>query len=533
MKDQLKTQLYLATGSTDLGEINRRQFLGGASALTAACMVPSILPRSAIAAPKKGGTLRMGKAHGATTDTLDPGTYENGFTTGLAFAYHGRMTEVGADGSLQPELAESWESTADASTWMFKLRKGVTFHSGKALGTEDVIASINHHRGKDSTSAAAPIVASIKDIKADGADTLVFSLDGGNADFPFVLSDFHMCIGPAKDGKVDWAAGDGCGAYKLDNYNAGVSAKLTRNPNHWRDDRGHFDAIELLALVDPNARTAALLSGDVDAIDRVDLKTVHHLKRAPGINVHSIAGSQHFTFAMSVNKKPFTDVNIRLALKHAINRQELVDKILMGHGVIGNDHPIGPGQRFFNSELAQTPYDPDKAKWYLKQAGLDSLEVDLSAADAAFGGAIDAAVLYQNAATAAGIKINVVREPNDGYWSSVWMRKPWSAVYWVGRVVEDEMFTMAYQSGAPWNDAFWSNARFDELLLAARAELDEEKRRQMYYEMQAIVNQDGGTVIPMFASFVFATSDKIGLPEQLASNTDSDGERWAERWWFK
>jgi peptide/nickel transport system substrate-binding protein len=532
MSDEFEKR-FLKNQLTDFGKINRRQFLGGATALAAAAAVPSLVSRPAWAAPKKGGTLRMGKGHGQTTDTLDPGAWDNGYVISMAFAFHGRMTEVAADSSLQPELAESWESTPDASIWTFKLRQGVTFHSGKTLDAEDVIASINYHRGEDSTSAAGPLVTSITDIKADGPNTVVFTLDGGNADFPFILSDYHLVIGPAKDGKVDWNAGDGCGTYKIDNFDPGVIATLSRNPNHWRDDRGHFDTVELLALIDPNARTSALLSGDVDAIDRIDLKTVNHLKRAPGVTVHSVAGTQHYTFAMSVNKDPFTDNNIRLALKHAIDRQELVDKVLKGHGVVGNDHPIGPGQRFFNSELAQTPYDPDKAKFYLKEAGLDSLNVDLSAADAAFGGAVDAAVLYQNAAAAAGININVVREPNDGYWSSVWMKKPWSAVYWSGRVVEDQMFSTAYQTGAAWNDTFWSNARFDELLLAARSELDEDKRRQMYFEMQEIVNQDGGAVVPMFASYVFATSDKIGHPEQFASNWDSDGERWAERWWFK
>jgi peptide/nickel transport system substrate-binding protein len=104
-------------------------------------------------------------------------------------------------------------------------------------------------------------------------------------------------------------------------------------------------------------------------------------------------------------------------------------------------------------------------------------------------------------------------------------------VYWSGRPVEDQMFTTAYQTGAAWNDTYWSNKRFDELLVKARSELDEDKRRAMYYEMQAILNQDGGAIIPMFASWVFATSDKIGHND-FASNWDLDGERWMERWWF-
>lgn len=515
------------------GQISRREFMSRVVALGVAGTTASALwSGPAMAAQKKGGSFRIGKAHGQTTDNLNPGTWENGFTIAMSFAYNGYLTEIGKDGSVQPGLAESWESSPDAATWTFTLRKGATFHNGKAVTPADVIASINFHRGEASTSAAGPLVAEIKEIKADGTDKVVISLAGGNADFPFTLSDYHIPVMPAKGDSIDWESGIGAGTYTLDNFTPGVSAKLSRYPNHWATDRGFFDSIEMLALVDTNARTTALLTGDVHAIDRVDLKTVAQLKRKSGLTVHSVAGTQHFTFAMSCNQDPFTDVNVRLALKHAVDRQELVDKILLGYGVVGNDHPIGRGQRYFNKDLAQTQYDPDKAKFYMKEAGVDSLEISLSAADAAFPGAVDAAVLFQNSAKKAGIKLNVVREPNDGYWSDVWMKKPFSAVYWSGRPTEDAMFSTAYQSGVSWNDTFWSNARFDELLIKARAELDEDKRRAMYYEMQQIVNQDGGVIVPMFASYVFATSNVIDHGGDFGSNWDMDGERWAERWSF-
>jgi peptide/nickel transport system substrate-binding protein len=514
------------------GMVNRRGFLGTASAVAASIAVPSLFPRAVIAAPRKGGVLRAGRAHGQTTDSLDPGTYENNFMVGMAFAFQGHLTEVGADGSLLPHLAESWEASADASTWTFKLRRGVEFHSGKTLNAEDVIASINHHRGMGTKSAAASIVKSIADVHADGPDVVVFRLDRGNADFPSILSDYHLCIGPAKDGKIDWTAGDGCGPYRIDHFEPGVQTQLTRNSGYWRDDRAHFDAVRILTLLDPAARINALTTGEVDVIDRVDLKTVHRLKDSPAVVVHSVAGTQHYTFAMSCNRPPFTDVNVRLALKYAINREELLDKILRGYGEVGNDHPIARTQHFFNKDLPQRLYDPDKAKWHLKQAGLDTLEVELSAADAAFGGAVDAGLLYSEAARSAAITIKVVREPNDGYWSNVWMKRPFTAVSWSGRPIEDHMLSEAYQSNAAWNDTYWSNTRFDELLLKARSELDEAKRREMYYEMQAIVNEEGGAVVPVFASFVFATSKKIAYEDRFSSHRDMDGERWAERWWF-
>src|SRR6056297_1391797 len=437
------------------GRMNRRGFM----ATTAGAALAASLPRQARAQPKRGGHLRAAIGHGQTTDTLNPGTYENSFTTSLSFAIHGRLTEVAQDGSLVPELAESWEASDDASEWRFKIRNGVTFHSGHELNIQDVINSINFHRGEDSTSAAGPIVAPIQDVKAEGDDTVVFILDGGNADFPYILSDYHLTICKADGDTIDWRSGDGCGSYVLKDFTPGVSFAVERHEGHWRDDVAWFDSAEVLAVVDQNARTSALVSGDVDVADRLDLKTVNLLERRPDIQVNAVAGTQHYTFAMDTREAPYNDNNVRLALKYGVNRQELVDKILFGYGSVGNDHPIGQNQRFYNAELEQRAYDPDRAAFHLREAGLDGLSVRLSAADAAFPGAVDAAVLYQSSASKAGINLTPVREPNDGYWSDVWMKKPFSAVYWSGRSVEDQMFSTAYKCGAAWNDSFWCNDR--------------------------------------------------------------------------
>ncbi|WP_138933627.1 ABC transporter substrate-binding protein [Roseovarius arcticus] len=514
---------------TTNGRFDRRGFLK----TTALGAVAAALPfgGAMAATPKKGGNIRVGKGHGQTTDTLNPGVWDNGYVIALTFAKDGHLTEVLADGSVGPELAESWEASPDAKVWRFKIRSGVTFHSGKDVTPDDVVASINFHRGEESASAATPIVAPIQDITVEG-DTVVFTLDGGNADFPFILSDYHLPILPAAEGSIDWKSGDGCGSYKLKSFKPGITTILERNENHWRDDVAWFDTIEMLSLTDQNARTTALVSGDVDAVDKLDLKTIGLLARNPDLDISSIAGTQHYTFAMSANQAPYDDNNVRLAMKYAINREELVEKILFGYGSVGNDMPIGSGQQYYNTELEQKTYDPDKAKFHLKEAGLDSLEVSLSASDAAFAGAVDAATLYQNSAKDAGINIKVVREPNDGYWSDVWMKKPFSAVYWGGRPVQDQMFSTAYTCGADWNDGFWCNEKFDTLLTEARAELDEAKRKQQYFELQEIVSTQGAIIIPMFANYVFAATKKIGKPEAVASNWDMDGERWAERWWF-
>ena len=516
------------------GGLSRRTFLqtsAAAGALAGAGVL--ILPRHVRAQQKSGGRFRAAIGHGSTSDTLDPGLWENDFTIGMGYAFCGYLTGVARDGSLEPQIAESWEATPDAATWRFKLRSGVTFHNGQPITAEDVVASVNFHRGEDSTSAAKPLVADVADIKADG-DVVVFTLSGGNADFPFTFTDYHIPVLPRSgENGVDWQSGTGCGPYKLAEFEPGVRALFVKNENDWDSGRGFFDEIEFLAVVDTNARTSALVSGDVNMIDKIDLKTVNLMARNPEIKVHSVAGNQHYTFPMASDRAPFNDNNLRRAVKYAVNRQELVDKILFGYGSLGNDHPIGQGQRFFNTELAQTEYDPDKAKFYLKEAGLSNVDLELSVADAAFAGAVNAGVLYQASAGPAGININVNRVPNDGYWADVWMKHTWCGSYWGGRPTEDAMFATAYSSGAAWNEAHWEHERFNELLVAARSELDNDKRREMYFEMQQILNEEGGSVIPMFANYVFATGPGVDTNgESFSSHWDKDGHRWVERWSF-
>ncbi len=512
------------------GDLSRRGLLQGATALGAASLILPAGVRRAQAEPRKGGTLRIGMGHGNTGDGLDPAVWDNAYVQVLASTIHNYLTEIDTDGSLIPEVAESWEASDDATVWTFRIREGLTYHSGKSVTAEDVAASLNYHRGDDSTSAAKPIVEPITEIAVDG-NNVVITLAAGNADLPFILSDYHLPIVPSTDGRIDPTSADGCGGYVLQSFEPGVEARMTRNPNYWKSDRAHFDEVLMLPIIDAAARQNALITGEVDVIDRVDVNTVHLLERSPNIRVISVPGTQHYTFVMDSRVDPFTNNNIRLALKWGINRQQMVDTILSGYGAVGNDHPIGRSNRFFAEELEQREFDPDQARHYLREAGLDSLDLSLSASDAAFGGAVDAAVLFSETAAQAGININVVREPSDGYWSNVWMVKPFAAVYWGGRPTEDWMFSTAYAAGAAWNDGFWEHERFNQLLAEARSELDEAKRREMYVEMQRIVRDEGSTIIPMFANYVMAVSDTVATPENIGANWTMDGFRAAERWW--
>ena len=517
------------------GRITRRDFISNATALGLATAIPSVIltEQAKADAPKKGGTLRIGVGAGSTSDSLDPGLQDNAFLATFTNAMRDRLTEYTNKKEIIGSLAEQWETSPDAKQWIFTLRKDIEFHNGKTLDANDVVVSLNHHVAEGTTSGAKPLIDPITDIKADG-DKVIVTLEAGNADFPFFVYDPFLQIMPANaDGTPDWQSGIGTGPYILDNWEPGVRGTLKKNPNYWNPDRGHFDNIEMLPITDINARTNALRSDVVDVIDRCDLKTVHLLARDPNINIVDITGTRQYTYPMHMDVAPFDNNDVRMALKLGIDREALVETVLKGYGAAGNDHPIAPANRFYNKDLPQRAYDPEKAKWHLKQAGLESLEVDLSVADAAYVGAADAAVLYQAQAAPAGIKINVVREPSDGYWSNVWLKKPFCAAYWSGRLVEDAMFSTEYLTGQPWNDSHFSHQRFDELVVAARAELDENKRREMYYETQQILRDEGGVIIPMFSNYVSATNKKVQqMDGGWAADYDLDGYMGPQRWWF-
>ncbi len=528
---EFEHKLAQAQMAVKRGKLSRRDFMqfAMASGLTIGAAT-SLFATAARAEPKKGGDFKAAVGHGQTVDSLDPATWSNGFTFHFGKSlFAAPLVQVNSKNVAEPHVAESFEPADGAKKWVFKIRKGITYHDGRTMTAEDVVNTINYHIGKDSKSPAKSVLSSITGIKADGPDTVIFELTGGNADFPFLLSDYHLGIYPSKDGKIDWEKGIGAGPYAIETFEPGVKIKAKRNPNYFKET--YFDSVEMLSIVDVAARTNAFLSGEVHYINRADLKTIDMLKAAPDTELYNVSGFAHYTAPMHCDAKPFNDVNVRQALKWAINRQELVDKILFGYGSAGNDNPISASMKYAINPEPVYSYDPDKAKSLLKKAGLENLKVDLSASDAAFAGGVDAALLMAEQAKAAGIEINVIREPNDSYWDNVWLKKPWCLCYWGGRPVADMFLSISLAADAAWNDTHWKNPKFNELLLAARAETDETKRAAQYAECQQLVHDDGGQVVLMYNNFVGALSTKIGH-NAFNSDFDDDGGYMWERWWM-
>ena len=523
---------YLA-GLIRQGNPSRRRFMEGALALGMTVSAANTLwsKKVAAATPKRGGTFRVGVHDGNTSDSHDPGKYQSVGDIQLAHAHRSYLTEITSENGLGPDMATSWSASDDAAVWTFELDKNATFHDGRKFTSEDAIASLNHHRGESSSSAAKALLNSVTDVKADGPHTIVITLNQGFADLPWIMTDYHLAMCPAKpDGSIDWESGMGAGPYRITAREPGVYINLERHDG-WHREGAYFDAVNMTTLNDPNTRQAAIVTGDVDAVTSLDLKTLNLLRRHRDVEIDNVPSGSAITLPMFCDVAPFDDVNVRLALKYAIDREELVKKILFGTGTVGNDYHVSPGMPYY-PDLPQRPYDLDKAKYHLKQAGMSELTVELSAADSVLPGAVDMVTLYAEQARGAGINIRPIREPNDGYWSNVWLKKPFVFVKWGARPTPDNMFTLAYKDDADWNESHWQNPRFNELLLLAKKELDQNRRAEMYREMCELAKDDGGTIIPMFTNFVYGRRKNVQHGGSLASSWELDGGRGYHRWWF-
>lgn len=518
------------------GKVTRREFLNRSAAITGAAVASTTMLKAGLvnaAEPKKGGFMRFGMSDGSQTDTLDPATWPGSFTqSAIGGSMCNNLTELMPDGSIAPDLAQSFESSNGAKKWVFKLRKGVTFHNGKDVTPTDIIESMHHHMGKDSVSAAKVILDQVDSIDADGAETVIFNLKGGSADFPYLLADYHLPIMPAKaGGGMDWEAKVGSGPFALESYQAGISAKLKRNPNYFKEGKPYFDEVEFVVIKDVVARTNALVTGELQFAEDLDAKTLGLLKRNPDVAIQSVPGIRHYSFDMNTQVEPYNNPDVRLALKYAINREEILKKVFFGTATLGNDNPVAKSMKYAFNPQPQYTYDIEKAKAHLKKAGLTTVKVDLSVAEVGFPGAIDAAVLFKEQAAKAGIEVNLIREANDGYWDNVWLKKSFVSVDWFGRATCDWLFTTIYAEGAAWNDTKFSNKHFNDLLLQARPETDDTKRAAIYKEMQQIIHDDGGTILVGFASYISGVSKKLGY-NQVGGIFPMDNSRASERWWL-
>jgi peptide/nickel transport system substrate-binding protein len=281
------------------------------------------------------------------------------------------LAKVNVDGTVTPLLAESWSMDPDGKSYTFKLKKGVKFHDGEAFDAADVKFSFERAKDDKSTNKAKKAVFdNIRRIDTPDAHTVILTLDNADPNFLFRMGENTAVILDEKSAAGAATQPIGTGPFTFDEWKKGTSVSLKKWPG-FRDAKNvKIERVTFRFINDPAARVAALLAGDIDGVPRLDapqaVKQLQGDKRFV-VAIGDTAGKG--ILAINNKKKPLDDVRVRRAIAHAIDRKAFIDGVLEGLGTPIGSH-FAPTDAGYVDLTASAPYDVDKAKALLKEAGV-------------------------------------------------------------------------------------------------------------------------------------------------------------------
>ena len=510
------------------GEVTRRDALKLAMVTGVSLTVAEQLltdGKSVLAAtPKKGGTVRYATNLHGPNDQMDPPQFTSNIDYVRGRTIYNSLIQHANDLTPQPELAKSFEPNSNATLWTFKLRDDVEWHDGSKFTADDVVYSMNRHLTEDSTSVIKSVMASVKEWKKTGSHEVQAIMNTPNADLPTLLGIFQNKI--IKNGtKGEWI---GTGPFTMEHFEPGVKSISKRNENYWRKP-ANVDAIEITAITEPVARVNALISGDMQIITNVDPKAFRQVESAPGVTLLSTEAAVQLGICILKNTKPGESDDFVKGMQYIQDRKRIVKRILKGKGSVGNDTPISKSHgKDFCHELPQREYDPDKAKFHFKKSGYSTAELFVAPVAS---GLEDTCLLAQANCAKIGFDLKLKKVPSDGYWGAVWMKEPLNVVTWNMRPTANSQMAIQFGPGAAWNDTYWNSDRMGELLSLSLAEIDPVKRHEMYCEMQTLIHNGSGMVIPAFTNYNDGIADNVmGLPTVPLGQTGAS--EWPEFVWL-
>src|SRR3954463_4101014 len=503
------------------GRLTRRQLFVRATvaglsassigALLAACgsSAPSKSSTTDAGAVKRGGTFRLGCA--VPTADVDPiFLFDQGgiFTAQLAGE---TLCKRMADTSLQPRLATSWRQVGSAKEWEFKIREGVTWHDGRPLTVDDVVATMkmlsDPKVGSSALSAFSGVLSPDGVRKVDD-QTVRFSLDRAYVDFPYTVSDdnYNSIILPADYKKGSFSKGNiGTGPFILKQLTPKQGATFVANPRYWgKDAKGralpYLKGVQVKYFNDPQSTVLALQSGGVDIYPQMAYATARGLFKDPNVRVLELPSSEHRTVAMRTDQAPFDDKRVRQALAYSIDRDALVKGLFGGKAKVGNDHTFAPVYPFAptQAEVPQRKQDYAKAKQLLAAAGHANGVTVPTLIVEEFLDVPEYAQLLQDQAKGAGINMQLHQESQSIFYNKVWLQTPFAIVDWGGRGSVSPLIEPAYTRKGIWNSSHWKDPQFDKLVAQFDAEADQGRRKQIVGQIAKLQNDNTPTLISFF-----------------------------------
>lgn len=438
--------------------------------------------------------------------SMDPANMHSGDDAYHIFAVYNRLVDIDDNFNVLPELATEWSVSPDGLTWTFKLRSGVKFHSGKDFSSADVVYSFKRLLDEKTGSGARAVLEFLDsdNIKAVDPTTVTFTTKKPVVELPVLISNkFTNIVSDGAKQEDLRKKGDGTGPFKQEQFTPNAPVRILRkNPNYWNAGQPKADCIRITVAQEAVTAVAAIKAGQVDLMLNVDPSVIGSLKDDPSVQLLETAASNSMTVSMWVDTKPFDDVKVREALKLVVDRQAMVDTVLLGFGEVAADNPVPVGNPASYTKEAPKQ-DIKKAKALLAEAGYkDGLKFDLYTAEGV-PGMVRMAQVYAEMAKAAGIDINVVVTPAESFWDDVWLKKSIVTSAWSMRPPGEGLAT-AYTQSAKWKETHWERPDYDAMLLKANTTADADERRKVLKQTGELLAKEGGLILPMFVHQVLA-----------------------------
>jgi peptide/nickel transport system substrate-binding protein len=519
-----------------VAEFGRRQFLrgiagagvlAGGGSLLAACGGSSSGPAQhldqASHSLKRGGDLKLGLTGGSSSDTLDPHKSLTYIDTSRLQSLYQPLVQLNAQAQVEYVLAESiTPHRGSLSEWVINLRRGVTFHDGKAFTASDVLFTFQrvYSNGFTGKFGLGPI--DLAHTKALDPHTVLVRLTTPFSSFAEQLAAFWYNLYIAPDGFTP-AKPVGTGAFVYQSFTPGQRSVFTRNPHYWKSGLPYADTLTIIDFSDNTTLQAALSTGVIQGAGALDGPQIASLATTGGIKTVVSHSGEIVPFTMRVDQPPFNDVNVRQAMRLLVDRPQLIDSALDGYGVVANDlfSPYDPD--FDHSLVRPAQGDIQQAKFLLKKAGQEGLTVTLTTSAVATGTVAMATVLAAQA-KAAGVTIKLSNVPAGVFFGPSYLKWTFGQDYYnyypyLAQVAESMLMA------SPFNETHTDNARYTNLYNQANATASPSLRKEIIHEMQTYDFNEGGYIVPAFIDVLDAYSEKItgytaGKVGQPLSNFD-------------
>ena len=452
--------------------------------------------------------------------SMDPADMESGDDAYHIFAVYNRLLDVDDNFKTIPELAESWGPSDDGKTWTFKLRQGVKFHDGSDFDANDVVYTFKRFWDPELASGAPAVLGFLnpEGIKAIDSHTVAFTTKDPVAELPVLITNkFTNIVAEGAKHEDLRLHGNGTGPFMQDQFEPNAPVRLFKaNPNYWQAGLPKEKCMRVTVAQEPVTAVSAIKAGEVDLVLNVDPSVIPALKDDPNVKLLETGASNSMTLSMWVDTPPYDNVKVREALKLVVDRQAMIDTVLLGFGEAGADNPVPlPSPASYVSEAPKQ--DIEKAKKLLAEAGHpNGLKLDLYTAEGV-PGMVRMAQVFAEMAKPAGFEINVIVTPADSYWDDTWLKQPFLTSAWSMRP-PGEGLAVAYAQNAKWKETHWERPDYDALLLKANTTVDPAERNKLYKQAGELLAKEGGVIIPMFVHQVLAMRAKCEGYEPRAQN---------------